>query len=149
MIHATFPWLCAIFLVGACQRGDSKQAPSGSSTTGAEQAGDEESPPNARPVGCSLKQVQAVVQPNRGKITDCYRRSVYKDKTRAGRLVVEIVVDKTGSAKFLGVKEDEIGDHEMTRCIFKVLKPLPYPVPPQGSCTILYPFQFSAGPPAK
>lgn len=105
-------------------------------------------PSQRQATGCSLENVQAVVRPHLKAVTRCYRKAVHKDRTRAGRLVVEIVVDRAGTAKFLGVKEDQIGDHDMTRCIFAVLKPLAYPFPKKPPCTILYPFKFSAGGPA-
>ena len=107
-------------------------------------------PPMPRPPertrGCNTTNVQAIVKANRDAVTRCYRKVLAKNEAAAGRLSVEIDIDKTGTAKFLGVKEDDFGDEEFTRCVFAVLKPLPYPIPDTEPCIIIYPFVFTAGP---
>jgi len=96
--------------------------------------------------GCTISAVQSVVQPHLDDVTRCYRKAVWKKPGLAGRLVIEINIDQSGRAKRLGVKEDSLGDHDVTRCVFKVLKTLAYPYPGRGTnvCTVLYPFNFSA-----
>ena len=104
-------------------------------------------PDPTRGHGCTVEGVQAVVRPHLDAVKACYRQGLAKKRTLAGKLAVEIDIDPTGAAKFLGVKEDTLGDTELTKCIFKVLKPLPYPIPAGGKpCAVIYPFDLTAGP---
>jgi len=104
--------------------------------------------PQRPPGPCSVEKIQAIVRPHRDEVVRCYRKAVYKNPSLRGRLVVEMHIDKAGSARFLGVTEDKLGDEDVTRCIFGVLKKLAYPIPEKNSCAVLYPFVFSAGPPS-
>ena len=101
----------------------------------------------ARPSGCSIEASQRTVRPQVGAIRACYRRALRSNPALRGRILVEITVDRAGH-QFLGVKEDTLRDSAVTRCVFQVLRPLPFPRPAAGSqaCTTLYPFSFSAGP---
>ena len=111
-------------------------------------AGATEAPADpSRGHGCTVEGVQAVVRPHIDEVKACYRQALARKRTLKGRLAVEIDIDPKGAAKFLGVKEDTLGDEAMTQCIFKVLKPLPYPIPAGGKpCAVIYPFDLSAGP---
>jgi hypothetical protein len=103
-------------------------------------------PPPRPKKGCDIAGVQRTVRPHLDSIRKCYRKALHKNPKLKGRLHVEIQVDKSGSARFLGVLRDTLGDTKVTRCIFKVLKPLAYPIPRTNKCVVIYPFNFSAGP---
>jgi hypothetical protein len=100
--------------------------------------------------GCTIAAIQGAVRPHLDKITRCYRKGVSQNPELQGRVVVRINIDASGTAKGLGVKEETLGDPEVIKCIFAVLKPLPYPYPGNEPCTVFYPFNFTAsGPPSE
>ena len=98
-----------------------------------------------RVLGCTVESVQSVVKPRRDDITRCYRAALGRNANAGGRLEVEMHIDKTGTAKFLGVQGDTFRDEEFTRCVFAVLRPLPFPIPDKEPCVLVYPFVLSAG----
>ena len=101
----------------------------------------------ARPTGCTIELIQKTVKPHRGAVTRCYRRALSRNKEAAGKLAVEIHIDRRGDASFLGVQQDDFGDEDFTRCVFGVLKPLRYPIPDKENCVVVYPFSFTAAAP--
>lgn len=103
-------------------------------------------PADGRLRGCTIEGVQKTVRSEVEGIKRCYRKALAKNPSAAGKLAVEIQIDRTGRAKFLGVQTDEIGDEDFTRCVFAVLKPLPFPIPDNEPCIVVYPFALSAGP---
>ena len=102
--------------------------------------------PAERLQGCKVEHVQAVVRKELESTKRCYRQALDRNPAASGKLSVELHIDKAGSARFLGVQTDEFGDEVFTRCLFAVLKPLPYPIPETEPCILVYPFVFTAGP---
>lgn len=140
-----------LLLVGCQKRGAAavREAKERAEKKEAEQAKVTETTPadgRSRLRGCTVEGVQQTVRSKLEGIKRCYRKALTKNRQAAGKLVVEIQIDKTGRAKFLGVQKDEIGDEDFTRCVFAVLKPLPFPIPEKEPCIVVYPFALSAGP---
>jgi len=104
-----------------------------------------ESPKSLR--GCTTEAIQQVVRAHKKKVTRCYRKGVAKNPQLGGRVVVRIEIAQDGMAKYVGIKEDTMGNKEVAECIVKVLKPLAYPFPGKEKCTVFYPFSFTASVP--
>ncbi len=102
-----------------------------------------ESPP---PDGCSIPATQAAVRTRLKEIQACYVQLLERKPDAKGRLAVELHIDETGKARFLGVKQDDLGDEATTRCIFAELKAVAFTPPAMPPCILLYPFIFSAAP---
>ncbi len=145
-----------VVMATGCKKGPDERAGPDTQTTAASvphaatTPGPPTNPPPALPHldervrGCNTENVQNVVRAQREAVTRCYRKVLDKNDAANGRLSIEIDIDKTGTAKFLGVKADDFHDEEFTRCVFAVLKPLAYPIPDGEPCIIVYPFVFSA-----
>ena len=96
----------------------------------------------ARLRGCTTANVQAVVKARRPDVIRCYRKLLRKQPRATGRLAVEIHIDISGRAKFLGVQNNSFNDEDFAQCVFDVLRPLEYPVPEKEPCVVVYPFSF-------
>lgn len=94
--------------------------------------------------GCKVEHVQAVVKPKRPDAMQCYRKALSRNPAAKGRVAIEIHIDRVGHAKFLGVQTNETNDEELARCLFRILKPLRYPLPDEEPCVVVYPYVFSA-----
>ncbi|HIA03284.1 MAG TPA: AgmX/PglI C-terminal domain-containing protein [Myxococcales bacterium] len=104
-----------------------------------------ESPQSLR--GCTIEAIQQVVRAHKKKVTRCYRKGVAQNPKLGGRVVVRIEIGQDGRAKYVGIKEDTMGNKEVAECIVRVLKPLAYPYPGREKCTVFYPFNFTASVP--
>ena len=104
-----------------------------------------ESPKSLR--GCTTEAIQQVVRAQKKKVTRCYRKGVAKNPQMGGRVVVRIEIGQDGMARYVGIKEDTMGNKEVAECIVRVLKPLAYPFPGREKCTVFYPFSFTAAVP--
>lgn len=98
------------------------------------------------PDGCSIPATQAAVRTRLKEIQACYVQLLEKRPDAKGRLSVELHIDDAGKARFLGVKQDDLGDETTTRCIFAELKAVAFTPPRTAPCIIVYPFNFSATP---
>ena len=92
--------------------------------------------------GCNTANVQATVKPKRPEVIQCYRKLLAKQPKATGRLAVEIHIDISGRAKFLGVKSNTFNDEAFAKCVFDVLRPLEYPIPEREPCVVVYPYSF-------
>lgn len=155
--RGAFTLAAALCVALGCQRAPAPSAPSPAAVKAPAEAAPPaaETPPSETPPttpqppprakGCTVEGVRAVVQPHREDVTRCYRSALQRNANAGGRLEVELHIDRGGTAKFLGVQGDTFGDQDFTRCVFGVLKPLPYPIPETEPCVVVYPFVLSAG----
>lgn len=81
-----------------------------------------------------------------GAIRGCYERSLQRDPTLQGQVVVKFVIDKVGAVASAETKSSDVGDAEMEACINDVILGIEFPAPEGGGIVIVsYPFVFEPG----
>jgi hypothetical protein len=73
----------------------------------------------------------------------CYERLLRRDKTREGRVVVQVIVAEDGAILGATLVEDGIDDSELSECILSWFRP-GLAARPQGGCAnIRVPINFA------
>lgn len=102
--------------------------------------------PIADAPGCALESIQATVRQRLEAVTACYRDAALAEPTLAGRVVIELGIERGGVLKRRAVQETTLPE-PVGACIVRALDGLSFPGTFDTPCIIQYPFVFSASVP--
>jgi len=90
-------------------------------------------------------QIDDTVRRHLNQVRYCYQRSLVRDPSIAGEIVVKFVVEADGSVSSATAEEATLPD-EVVDCILGVFDQMVFPEPTNGGIVIsTYPFVFTAG----
>ena len=88
--------------------------------------------------------IEGTIQRQLPRVRACYERELKGDTTLAGRMVLAMSVQPSGTVSSAQVTTDEVGDDELTSCVTRAVRTFQFP---QGteSVAVEYPVHFKAG----
>lgn len=97
-------------------------------------------PPGA---GCTFERIQTTVRTRLGAVTQCYRNEVQNNPSLAGKVKVELGIERGGKLVRRSIFESQMPTN-VNACIIEALEGLEFSGDFNEPCVIIYPFVFSA-----
>jgi len=89
--------------------------------------------------------IQAVVRDNLASIRYCYEKELNRDPKLAGKIIVQFIIDLSGTVTEAKVENSMMKDPIVEDCITRRIKRWRFPKPQGGDVVVSYPFVFSSG----
>lgn len=87
-------------------------------------------------------EIQKVMRRVRDKVNQCYARELKKNRNLAGKVVLRFTIRDDGTVRNVKIKETQLGNARVEKCIVKVGQKLRFPNS-SGATRVFYPFLFS------
>jgi Ca-activated chloride channel family protein len=89
--------------------------------------------------------IRRIVRAHINEVRACYDQGLLKDPNLAGRLVIEFVIDRTGTVTSAKIVEDALTDAAVGQCLAKRAARWKFPSDSAGVVVVRYPFVLSPG----
>lgn len=96
------------------------------------------------------QQIQAGVAPHAAALQACYDAQLVKKKFVSGKLMLDMVVEKSGQVGRARIAESDVGDWTVERCVLGEARKMTFASPSggDGEATFQLPLNFASGGPA-
>ncbi len=95
--------------------------------------------------GLTREEVDRVVKSRKGTIQACYQKAVNRDRSLAGKLVVNFRISADGKVTSARIEpgKSSLRNAEVESCVKRQIQGLKFPA--KGGAVVNYPFIFSSG----
>ena len=91
-------------------------------------------------------EVQRVLRESLGDVKRCHELALGRSPRLSGRVNVNLTIGSDGRAKKVTSAGSSMLDEAMHRCVLRIIEKKTFPVPGEGTATVVYPLTFSAPP---